>query len=43
MRSFGFSSTTVVRGSTLRVSQTLEPITESWPITVMPPSTVALA
>ena len=30
-------------GPTLRVSQTLEPITESWPITVLPPSTVALA
>ena len=37
------SRVTVVCGSMERVSQTLEPITESWPITVSPPRTVALA
>jgi GAF domain-containing protein len=34
---------TLVRGATLRVSHTLEPITQSRPITVFPPSPVALA
>ena len=41
--SFGVSITTVELGVTLRVSQTLEPITESWPMTVLPPRIVALA
>lgn len=42
-RSPGFSIVTVVYGSTLSVSHTLEPITLSWPITVRPPKMVALA
>ena len=33
----------VVRGATLRVIQTLEPMTQSSPIVVSPPNTVALA
>ena len=41
--SLGFSSTTVVCGATLCVSQTLEPMTASWPTTVLPPRIVALA
>ena len=42
-RSFGFSSTTVVSGGTLSVSHTFDPTTDRAPITVWPPSTVALA
>ncbi len=34
---------TVAKGSTLLVNHTLDPITESWPITVAPPRIVALA
>ena len=43
IRSFGFSNSTVVWGSTDSVSQTFDPITASCPITVWPPSSVALA
>ena len=39
----GDSNTTVAWGATLWVSQTLEPITASWPTTVSPPRMVALA
>ena len=42
-RRLGVSMVTVVNGATLWVSHTLEPITESWPITVWPPRIVALA
>jgi len=43
IRRRGFSRTTVVLDSTGCVSQTFDPITESWPITVCPPNSVALA
>ena len=43
MRSFGLSIVTMLPGATERVSHTLEPITESWPMTVLPPRIVALA
>ena len=43
MRSLGFSIVTVVCGPTDSVSHTLDPTTESCPMTVAPPSTVALA
>ena len=43
IRKLGFSIMTVVPGGTEYVNQTLEPITESLPITVLPPNIVALA
>ena len=43
IRSRGISMVTVAYGSTLLVTHTLDPITESWPITVEPPRIVALA
>jgi len=39
----GFSTVTIVFGGMLFVSDTLAPIAEPAPITVSPPSTVALA
>jgi len=39
----GFSMMTVVPAGTEEVSQTLEPMMESLPMTVLPPNIVALA